>query len=72
VNLSRLTRRARTRLACALAAALFSIAAAQMSSQPDTRQVGKDLGDVYQRSGRLDDAKRELAIAEQLQGQPGR
>ena len=39
---------------------------------PNNRAAHYLLGQLYQRSGRADDAKRELAIAERLQGQPGR
>jgi Flp pilus assembly protein TadD len=39
---------------------------------PNNRSAHYALGQLLQRSGRAEEAKRELAIAERLQGQPGR
>jgi Flp pilus assembly protein TadD len=39
---------------------------------PNNRSAHYLLGQLLQRTGRLEDAKREFAIAERLQGQAGR
>ena len=39
---------------------------------PNNRTAHYLLGQLYQQMGRLEEAKREFAIAERLQGQPGR
>ena len=39
---------------------------------PNNRSAHYLLGQLFQQTGRAEEAKREFAIAEKLQGQPGR